>query len=483
MEKHDADRDRSSLSRHRFLRVAGATALAASSASLFDIQAALAAPVVRKDIGGLSASDSIIKSYVKAIAKMRALDTTHPNSPLSWNYQAAIHGTVLSGHPGIWNTCEHGTEWFWSWHRMYLHWFENIIRKMSGDPGWALPFWAWDSASERQLPAMFRDKSSALYWPHRDSAMNDGSGSLPAWRVDYSAAFATPIYTTAPLSTGANDMFQNTPHGAVHMGVGDWFGNIQKAAQDPIFYLHHANCDRLWQVWRGSYGGNDPVTDSTWTGKSATFYNQNGHTVAMNACEVLNAAQQLNYVYQGGPTLTPEHCLPTLSPHACCIPLLEVLYQLPNPPVELTQQTVSIPIQLPTTVREKLASFGRTPDQHIYLQLGGIHTPTQPGVIWETYIGLPPNVAPDPSGPYYVGNVAMFGVGIRDQMPEMFRPAQIALRINAALRASAQTSGGMLRVTFVPSGILINGKRSVPQVKSTVTISQMKLIGETIKRQ
>lgn len=81
------------LNRRRFLSVAGTSAIAAVvSQPLFGLEAALAAPVVRKDIGGLSASDQVIKSYVKAITKMRALDTTHPNSPLSWGYQAAIHG-------------------------------------------------------------------------------------------------------------------------------------------------------------------------------------------------------------------------------------------------------------------------------------------------------------------------------------------------------------------------------------------------------
>ena len=35
------------------------------------------------------------------------------------------------------------------------------------------------------------------------------------------------------------------------------------AALDPIFYLHHANIDRMWTLWNGS--GNANPTDAGWT--------------------------------------------------------------------------------------------------------------------------------------------------------------------------------------------------------------------------
>ncbi len=72
------------------------------------------------------ATDPVLVSYRKAIKAMKLLPTSNP---LSWNYQAAIHRTTLSGSYTAWNTCQHGTHFFWSWHRMYLYWFERIIRK------------------------------------------------------------------------------------------------------------------------------------------------------------------------------------------------------------------------------------------------------------------------------------------------------------------------------------------------------------------
>jgi len=153
------------------------------------------APHLRRDIGGISAGDQTITSYRTAIKGMRALPT---NDPLSWDYQAAIHGTVIMPTLAGWNSCEHGTYFFWSWHRMYLYWFERIIRKMSADNSWSLPYWNWTSKSERQIPPMFRDPASELYTSNRDSAMNDGTGSLPDTDVDYSSSFSLTDFT-APV--------------------------------------------------------------------------------------------------------------------------------------------------------------------------------------------------------------------------------------------------------------------------------------------
>ena len=33
----------------------------------------------------------------------------------------------------IWNTCQHGTQFFFPWHRAYLYYFERVLREASGD--------------------------------------------------------------------------------------------------------------------------------------------------------------------------------------------------------------------------------------------------------------------------------------------------------------------------------------------------------------
>src|SRR5436305_1895323 len=153
-------------SRRRFIVTASAAAsVAILGPSLFDASRVLAAPFTRRDIGGLSASDPIITGYKTAVTAMKALPATDPRS---WSYQAAIHGTHTAGAHTAWNTCEHHTKFFWSWHRMYLYYFERIVRKYSGVYGWTLPYWNYSSATQRQLPAVFRDATSSLFVPNPD---------------------------------------------------------------------------------------------------------------------------------------------------------------------------------------------------------------------------------------------------------------------------------------------------------------------------
>lgn len=66
-----------------------------------------------------------------------------------------------------------------------------------------------------------------------------------------------------------------TPHGSVHVFVGGPDGKMSdfnQAAADPIFWLHHANLDRLWEVWRSTTGvGLDP-TGSRFVDRSFEFW-------------------------------------------------------------------------------------------------------------------------------------------------------------------------------------------------------------------
>jgi hypothetical protein len=435
---------------------------------------ALAAPFVWREVGGMNPSDPVIVSYRKAIHAMQTLPATNP---LSWAYQAAIDVTQLTLGLTAWNTCEHGTYFFWSWHRMYLYWFERIIRKMAPDPCWALPYWNYESASERQLPVMFRDTTSELYTPHRVSAMNDGSGSLPASHVDPSAGLALINFTDASSS------IEGTPHNVVHGNEGGWsgwMGNIQTAAQDPIFYLHDANIDRLWDLWLAQGGGcGDPLADSTWKNRKYIFFDVNGHQLQMSACQILRAAQQLDYVYEGEPPQVNEYCLPIIRP-----PIIferVMLIHFPIPPVVLTGERVSFSVDL-RELHERVASIVESKTETLFLELDDVEAERHPGVVWEVYVGLPENASPDPKRPFYVGNIALFGPGIRNPTRGEFRPAHFAFPINRAVSAALKAGRTRLLVTFLPSGILIHGRPSRSEAKFPVRIGRASLVVETEKR-
>ena len=147
------------LSRRKFLKTTGAAASAAIlGPALFQRQALASPAFTRLDVGGLTATSPVIAGYKTAIAAMQALPA---NDPRSWLYQANIHGTYDSPSQPSWNTCQHGSFFFLSWHRMYLYWFERIVRHYSGVRGWALPYWNYADAAQRQIPSMFRTPTSA----------------------------------------------------------------------------------------------------------------------------------------------------------------------------------------------------------------------------------------------------------------------------------------------------------------------------------
>jgi hypothetical protein len=48
--------------------------------------------------------------------------------------------------------------------------------------------------------------------------------------------------------TGVPGMVESQPHNLVHEGIEGFMGDMMSAT-DPVFWLHHANIDRLWDVW------------------------------------------------------------------------------------------------------------------------------------------------------------------------------------------------------------------------------------------
>ena len=91
------------------------------------------------------------------------------------------------------------------------------------------------------------------------------------------------LFHHGPESDTTNGSLESLPHNVIHGAIGgvapggdpnDWrdFGLMSMpitAALDPIFWLHHANIDRLWSVWlRDALSSTrTPTSDlARWTG-------------------------------------------------------------------------------------------------------------------------------------------------------------------------------------------------------------------------
>jgi tyrosinase len=313
----------------------------------------------RKDAWKLSATSTwepTLLWYAKAVGEMSKRPATDPTS---WRFQAGIHGYSKSTDPLVsagavpskavqdkfWRQCQHGSWFFLPWHRMYLGFFEQIVRaavvKLGGPADWTLPYWNYSDSTNpdaRKLPPAFREGKLPDGSPNpllalrgvkilRAPGINAGSDEpIPEDDVDLSGCLGETFFspdtdTTAGdlgfggPATGFNhdgqtfgqNSVESLPHNAIHVDVGGewvqkgkkirgWMINPDTAALDPIFWLHHCNIDRLWAVWNGSSNTNsDPSGSVNVAGKNISwqtsvkfgFNNATGSVVSMTPAQVM----------------------------------------------------------------------------------------------------------------------------------------------------------------------------------------------------
>jgi tyrosinase len=72
------------------------------------------------------------------------------------------------------------------------------------------------------------------------------------------------------LSNAFEPSIESAPHNPVHDIIGNTMTTMQSPT-DPIFWLHHANIDRLWSAWVAAGGGRRmPLASTTyWSGSFA----------------------------------------------------------------------------------------------------------------------------------------------------------------------------------------------------------------------
>jgi tyrosinase len=212
-------------------------------------------------------------NFVKAVGAMR--QNTAANDPASWQYWANIHQ----------NSCPHGKPYLLAWHRGYLHLFEQQLRKVAADPTLSLPY--WDYYGSDVLPAEFTaaGPDNPLYVPRIGSSVSAALG------VD---AFAPGLKGfQRGVANAFEPVLERLPHNQVHNLIGGKMASMQ-SPQDPIFWLHHSNIDRLWVAWLAAGDGRaqPPAGDPYWSG---TFdYGPAGSLPRQSTYDTLGA---LGYAY------------------------------------------------------------------------------------------------------------------------------------------------------------------------------------------
>jgi hypothetical protein len=442
-------------------------------------------PFVRQSIAGLTPAQ--IASLQKGIATMMARPVTDPTS---YRFQANIHGTTdLPTTPQQnegWNQCEHGSFYFLSWHRMYLYFFDRILRAAAGDPNLVLPYWNWTDPAQRTLPAPFQNTTSSLYIaaPGRPAALDNGTAAIGAGAVAYSAAFADTNFES-PSGSGSSfggqvaspvqfnaphGDFESQPHDVVHVALGGLMGDPDTAAQDPIFWLHHANIDRMWNDWLRQGGGRADSTDAAWLNTRFTFFDEAGHAVYLTGSEIINDVNQLNYEYDDEPSQEPG-IRPPRFPQP---PNHFVAKNTPSnetsesrPRLSLTSDTrgrlpldgVSAHVNVPLTKEAvtrlhvlRSVSVAKT----AFLRFDDIRFEKSVGVYYEVYLN-PPKEPLSIHTRGYVGNLSLFGLkphqmnGRMSAMP--VNGVFVQYDISQLIRTAVDASDTRLSVVLVPRGL------------------------------
>ncbi|XP_053703200.1 tyrosinase-like [Synchiropus splendidus] len=194
---------------------------------------------------------------------------------------------------------------FLPWHRLFLLHWEQEIRKLSGDSGFTLPYWDWRDAEGCQVcsdqlmggpspqdPGLLSPGSVFSSWRvlcsqaadyNRRGALCDARPEGPLRRSpgnhnrDVVARLPTSAeteftlsladYDTGAMDRSANRSFRNTlegfgdprtglgnssrmgMHAALHVFMNGTMSSVQGSANDPIFLLHHAFVDSLFEQW------------------------------------------------------------------------------------------------------------------------------------------------------------------------------------------------------------------------------------------
>lgn len=477
------------LSRRGFISLAGASA--AASAIPFDIwleKQARAAGVMTRYSTASPQGREMLKVYAQAVKLMKG---KWAGDPHSWTFQWYTHwvdgnttkdkalDAVYANKPPIdrqlaeemWNTCQgHGpnpVRYFLVWHRMFVFYFEQIIRNVSGIKEFTLPYWPYDQPSQLSIPAEFRDGSSPDYGPLYVSNRNPGINSgTPMSGLEFSC-MAQKSFLSSGREQGFNAKLNQNPHGTVHVDVGTStnMGSIPYAANDPVFWAHHCQVDRLWQSWNAA-GGKNP-DDENFKNQQFVFDDGTGMRVVAKIGDFLNIST-LNYKYDTlmdiplieSPMLVASSesapvfsagAMKTVEKHG---PETNMIAEEISGAITLGEEPVRIPVTPNANMAApmELLSKAAPASQNIYLVLQDLYTADSPGVSYGVYLNLPEGVEADPASEHYIGSVNFFNATSMPGMKGMFMTDSFTFNITEKVKdldTKKQLSDG-LNVTLAP---------------------------------
>jgi hypothetical protein len=247
-----------------------------------------------------SLSDKERTAFRDALVKLKADGTYDPF--IARHFEAMNHPAPMTGETLTLRDSAHSGPAFGPWHRWYLRDFELALQSVS--PGVMLPYWDWSADADAGSPqsanlwtdafvggdgdptnngvvpdgpftgwiAMIRNAAGTLVprgFPGLVRQIGQLVATLPGG-AEVADCLLEGVYDSSPWERLSTPSFRNRLEGwlrrpgesgaQLHNRVHVWVGGDMIAAtspNDPVFWLHHANIDRLWAKWQGEAANPD----------------------------------------------------------------------------------------------------------------------------------------------------------------------------------------------------------------------------------
>jgi polyphenol oxidase len=444
---------------------------------------------VRTRLSAFELPDSRIGQLRLAYKRLRALTDSSPNDPRGWLRQANVHcwycggdGNGASAGPEV-----HGSWRFLPWHRMFLYFHERILGELVGDTTLTLPFWDWDTPGRDRLPPIYadpgpQDDPNPLFDQNRGVTAND---RIPPGIVDKDAmqSVLSPFSFEEPGGFGgtpdgiesAAGTLENSPHGPVHIWTGDPsfqaanpdMGVLATAARDPVFFAHHANIDRIWDVWLNLGETRSNPQESAWALESFGFYTQSAmpQWVTMTIGDTVNHEASLRYVYQGTPN-------PAISP--ALMAMASAAPQQGSGTIDVSPQsreTIKVAIVAEPEAQQALPT---APRKRVYvLHIDGIEIPADEHTFLRVFLDQPDANPKTPiSSPGFVGQFAILAMNKGPNVPaDHQRPAHKHVHNKAFILNSQQVELLKGKKTVDVKLVAVGGKLTkIPYRRAYISI-------------